>query len=39
MKREKNQQIKLKIILLDELSKFLDSIYNIFSAEESVYIG
>jgi len=39
MKREKNQPIKLKIILLDELSKFLDSIYNIFSAEESVYIG
>ena len=39
MKREKNQQIKLQIILLDELSKFLDSIYNIFSAEESVFIG
>jgi len=39
MKREKNQQIKLKIILLDELSKFLDSIYNIFSAKESVCIG
>ena len=39
MKREKNQQIKLKIILLDELSKIFDSIYNIFSAEESVYIG
>ena len=39
MKREKNQPLKLKIILLDELSKFLDSIYNIFSAEESVYIG
>ena len=39
MKREKNQQIKLKIILLHELSKFLDSIYNIFSAEESVNIG
>jgi len=39
MKREKNQQIKLRIILLDELSKFLDSIYNIFSAEESVFIG
>ena len=39
MKREKNQPIKLKIILLDELSKFLDSIYNIFSAEESVFIG
>jgi len=39
MKREKNQLIKLRIILLDELSKFLDSIYNIFSAEESVFIG
>ena len=39
MKREKNQQIKLIIILLDELSKFLDSIYNIFSVEESIYIG
>ena len=39
MKREKNHQVKLKIILLDELLKFLDSIYNIFSAKESVYIG
>ena len=39
MKREKNHQVKLKIILLDELLKFLDSIYNIFSTEESVYIG
>jgi len=39
MKREKKSSDKIKIILLHELSKFLDSIYNIFSAEESVYIG